>query len=144
MDRQRISFFLFFLVTGACVVSSATAKDAAPAKGEVQGFSLEIPDEHGQTEATLEGTKAVFDPSGVIHISDVKAKIHQKDAGITVVTSPEAWYHRDSKVVTTDRMVKVDSKETHITGKGLVWEPEKTNIFIREKVVVVLKNVQKK
>ncbi len=105
---------------------------------------MEIPDEYGRTQAILEGTKAVFDPSGVIEISDVKAKIHQKEQGITVVTSPQAWYHRDTKVVTTDRMVKVDSNQTHITGKGLVWEPEKNNIFIQERVVVVLKDVEKK
>ncbi len=118
------------------------AQDNAPARGEVEGFSLEIPDENGKTQGVLEGSKASFDPGGTIQIIDAKAKIHQKDQGVIVVMTPKALYHRNSKVVTTDEPVKVDSDDTHITGKGLVWEPEKAKIFIRKNVRVVLRNVE--
>ena len=117
---------------------------ASTAKGEIEGFALEIPDETGQTQALLEGSKALFDPLGSIHITDVKAKIYQKEKerGSIIVVSPLAQYHRNTKVVTTDRPVKVDSYDAHITGTGLVWEPEKASIWIRENVRVLLKNVQ--
>ena len=115
------------------------------AKGEVEGFALEIPDETGKTQALLEGTKALFDPAGLINITDVKAKIFQKekDKGSIIVLSPSAQYHRNTKVVTSDQQVKVDSRDAHITGTGLVWEPEKQTLWIRENTRVVIKNVQK-
>ena len=138
---RRLIGAVVYLVT-ILAGAEAFAQDNAPARGEVEGFSLEIPDEHGQTQGVLEGSKAFFDPGGTIQITDAKAKIYQKDRGAIEVLTPKALYHRNSKVVTTDDRVKVDSNDTHITGKGLVWEPEKAKIFIRKDVTVVLHNVQ--
>ena len=123
--------------------TAARASSTAPAKGEVEGFTLEIPDEFGQTQAVLEGAKASFEPTGVIQLQDVKATIHQKDKSTIQVASPKALYHRSSKVVTTEEPVRVDSKDTRITGRGLVWEPEKSKIFIRQNVKVVMRNLEK-
>ena len=142
---------LFLLLWGVIVLPGAWGASASTAKGEVEGFALEIPDETGQTQALLEGNKAVFDPAGAIHITDVRAKIYQKEnqkekdkgSGSILVRSPLAEYHRNTKVVTSDKPVKVDSHDAHITGTGLVWEPEKQTIWIRENVRVVMKNVPK-
>ena len=142
LQKLVLCFFLLSLGNGVCMYR-AMAVETAPAKGEVEGFALEIPDENGQRQAILEGSKAQFDPAGTIKIMDVRAKIHQQEKGGVVVLSSQAYYHRDSKIVTTDEAVRVDSRDTHITGTGLVWEPEKAKIFIQEKVRVVLKNVDK-
>lgn len=124
---------------GALRPAAGENKDIA--RGEVEGFALEIPDENGMKRAILEGTKATFDPEGAINITDVKAKIFQKDQSDVIVTTPKAKYHRNSKVVTTDDPVKIDSKDSHITGTGLIWEPDKQQIVIKDHPRVVLKNV---
>ncbi len=131
------------LLCSVIFLPGALASDTQMAKGEVEGFALEIPDETGQTQTILEGSKAVFNPAGTIDITEVKAKIHPKDKSSIVVVSSRAEYHRNTKVVTTDSPVKIDSKDMHVTGTGLVWEPDKESIWIREGVRVVLKNIQK-
>ncbi len=137
MKHIRVGILLMCIVAA---VSIALAGESRQTKGEVEGFVLEIPDEFGKTQAVLEGSKALFDPSGVVRIEEVKARINQKEKekGQIVVVSSYAFYHRDSKVVTTDQPVQVDSRDAHITGTGLVWEPEKQTIWIQEKTRVVL------
>ncbi len=134
------------LLAMMCFASSAArAEEGRMAKGEVEGFALEIPDEFGKKQALLEGAHAGFEPGGAVKISEVKATIQQKEKnkGPIVVTSPYANYHRDTKIVTTDQPVQIDSNDTHITGTGLVWDTEKQNIEIGERVRVVLKNINK-
>jgi hypothetical protein len=114
----------------------------ATALGEVEGFELEIPDEGGKTQAVLQGTRALFDPQGTIDIDDAKATIYQQEKGEVVMISPHARYHRDAKLVTSEEPVDIVSKDSHITGEGLVWEPDKEKIVIQGSVRAILTNVR--
>ena len=134
---------LFLCLGNLFVIPCVLATEVNQPQGEMEGFALEIPDEKGQKQALLEGTKATFDEASVIRITNVKAKIFRSDKGEIIFTSSMAKYHRDSKVVTSDQPIKVDSRDAHITGTGFVWEPEKEKLFIPENVRAVLKNVQK-
>jgi hypothetical protein len=59
-----------------------------------------------------------------------------------VMISSHAQYHRDAKLVTSEDPVEVVSEDSHITGDGLVWEPDKEKVIIQGNVRAVLANVQ--
>lgn len=133
-----IACFVFSMCIYLPCFAYAQEQNMSSMVEEIEGFTMTLVDKKGLDKASVNGSVANILPGGLIEIYDVVARIFKPRPGEPdiIIHTEKGLYNRNENFVNTDEFVRINHMDIVITGDGLVWEPDKTEVKIKKNVRV--------